>query len=668
MLGKWRKTKRNFQSHGPCSYGLPTENSAKPNSCIVLSANSEIFWNIIGRKMGAVCSGGMMKRNSGKNLGFSGKLKKVKSLRKQKEDSYSYSNPNVDGFERTPQMYDPGELSFSISRELKPSTPARTGASKVPQKTSFLGRAGVVGLEKAVEVLDTLGSSMSSLNPHSGFVSGIASRGNKISILAFEVANTIAKGANLQQSLSEENIQFLKKEILHSEGVQQLVSTDMTELLSIAAADKREEFDVFSREVIRFGDLCKDPQWHNLDRYFSKLDTDDPSHKQLREEIEVTVQELTTLAQHTSELYHELNAVDRFEQDYRRKLEEVESLHLPRRGESLTMLHSELKHQRKLVRSLKKKSLWSRNLEEIVEKLVDVATFIHEEILEAFRSNGLTLTIKEPSNCPQRLGAAGLSLHYANIINQMDNIASRPTSLPPNMRDTLYHGLPASVKTALRSQLQAVDAKEELTIPQIKAEMEKTLQWLVPVVTNTTKAHQGFGWVGEWANTGNEFGKKTTTQNNLIRLQTLYHADKQKIDQYILELVIWLHRLINLVRHRDHGFKPLSTRSPPTHNGLVFHSKMERLPSLDYVTKVHGVQLSQEDRNLLGEVCWRRLVPGKSKSQEFAMTKKRPEVLVMTRSAGSSPNRELNITQDLECLNTNVLDEMDGLDTTLSGP
>lgn len=32
------------------------------------------------------------------------------------------------------------------------------------------------------------------------------------------------------------------------------------------------------------------------------------------------------------ELYHELHALDRFEQDYRRKLEEVESLHLPRKG------------------------------------------------------------------------------------------------------------------------------------------------------------------------------------------------------------------------------------------------------------------------------------------------------------------------------------------------
>ena len=105
--------------------------------------------------------------------------------------------------------------------------------------SSFLGKAGIVGLERAVDVLDTLGSSMTNLNAGSGFVSNMASRGNKINILAFEVANTIAKGSNLLQSISGENVQFLKKEILHSEGVQLLVSTDMTELLRIAAGDKR---------------------------------------------------------------------------------------------------------------------------------------------------------------------------------------------------------------------------------------------------------------------------------------------------------------------------------------------------------------------------------------------------------------------------------------------
>lgn len=96
-----------------------------------------------------------------------------------------------------------------------------------------------MSFDKAVDVLDTLGSSVSNLNANSGFVSGITSRGSKISILAFEVANTIVKGANLLQSLSEENVQFLKKEILQTEGVQLLVSSDTKELLTIAASDKR---------------------------------------------------------------------------------------------------------------------------------------------------------------------------------------------------------------------------------------------------------------------------------------------------------------------------------------------------------------------------------------------------------------------------------------------
>jgi len=32
----------------------------------------------------------------------------------------------------------------------------------------------------------------------------------------------------------------------------------------------RQELNVFSDEVIRFGNRSKNPQWHNLDRYFEK--------------------------------------------------------------------------------------------------------------------------------------------------------------------------------------------------------------------------------------------------------------------------------------------------------------------------------------------------------------------------------------------------------------
>lgn len=72
-------------------------------------------------------------------------------------------------------------------------------------------------------------------------VYGWGPRGNRISILAFEAANTVVKGENLLNSLSESSILSLE-ETLRSEGVQLLVSTDMEELLRIAASDKRFDF------------------------------------------------------------------------------------------------------------------------------------------------------------------------------------------------------------------------------------------------------------------------------------------------------------------------------------------------------------------------------------------------------------------------------------------
>ncbi|PPD68781.1 hypothetical protein GOBAR_DD34340 [Gossypium barbadense] len=171
---------------------------------------------------------------------------------------------------------------------------------KVSEVGSLLGRAGTAGLGKAVEVLDTLGSSMTNLNLSSGFTSGVTTKGNKIAILAFEVANTIVKGANLMQSLSNENIRHLKEVVLPSEGVQNLISRDMDELLRIAAADKREELKVFSGEVVRFGNRCKDPQWHNLDRYFEKLGSELTPEKQLKDEAEAIMQQLMSYVQYTA--------------------------------------------------------------------------------------------------------------------------------------------------------------------------------------------------------------------------------------------------------------------------------------------------------------------------------------------------------------------------------
>ncbi|XP_021748702.1 uncharacterized protein LOC110714487 isoform X3 [Chenopodium quinoa] len=364
----------------------------------------------------------------------------------------TYTDANDDGIPR---------FSRVLSHKSRSTKSKQVAVAKVSEVSSRLGKAGSAGFGKAVEVLDTLGSSMTSLHLSGGFVSSVTTKGNKISILSFEVANTIVKGANLMQSLSKESIKHLKEVVLRSEGVQCLISKDFDELQRIAAADKREELKVFSGEVIRFGNRCKDPQYHNLDRYFEKLASELTPQK-LKEEAETIMQTLMTLVQNTAELYHESHALDRFEQDYRRKLQEEDNPSTAQRGDSLAILRAELKSQRKHVRSLKKKSLWSRILEDVMEKLVDIVHFLHLEIHEAFGSADGDKSVRTSSNNHQKLGSAGLALHYANIITQIDTLFSRSNSVPPNTRDALYQGLPPSIKSALRSKLQAFQLKEEM--------------------------------------------------------------------------------------------------------------------------------------------------------------------------------------------------------------
>ncbi|XP_044459914.1 protein PSK SIMULATOR 1 isoform X2 [Triticum aestivum] len=89
---------------------------------------------------------------------------------------------------------------------------------------------------------------------------------------------------------------------------------------------------------------------------------------------------------------------------------------------SVMIFNSELERQRKLVKTLKKKSLWSRPLEDTVEKLVDIVFFLDIQIRDAFGEAG-TDFMEQGQN--KRLGSCGLPLHYANIINQTENIASK---------------------------------------------------------------------------------------------------------------------------------------------------------------------------------------------------------------------------------------------------
>eukprot|EP00258_Populus_trichocarpa_P030824 XP_024446843.1 uncharacterized protein LOC18107991 isoform X4 [Populus trichocarpa] len=446
------------------------------------------------------------------------KEKKELQAANLKQESFLNSKNDIgdefyDGIPRYPSS---SIKSRSIRRQ--------AAVAKVSEVSSRLSRVGSVGLGKAVEVLDTLGSSMTNLNPQT-FTSSVATKGNELGILAFEVANTVVKGSNLMQSLSVRSVRHLKEEVLPSEGVQNLISKDMDELLRIVAADKREELKIFSGEVVRFGNRCKDPQWHNLDRYFEKISRDRNPRRQLQEEAESIMELLMILVQFTAELYHELQILDRMEHECQRR----------------------------------------------------------EGSAAANQRDDSVQDEESVSNNP-RLGPAGLSLHYANVVMQIDNL---------------------------------------LTITEIKDTMEKTLQWLVPLSTNTAKVHHGFGWVGEWASSGSEANRKPAAgAADIIQIETLHHADKEKTEAYILEQLLWLHHLVSKTKSVSSG---VSIKSPAKSaigtQGQKSNQKQEQespnaadLP--DAVTS-NAPPPTTEDQKILQDASEENQIEENSKSQDI---------------------------------------------------
>lgn len=103
---------------------------------------------------------------------------------------------------------------------------------------------------------------------------------------------------------------------------------------------------------------------------------------------------------------------------------------------------------------------------------------------------------------------------------------------------------------------------------EIKDEMEKTLQWLVPMAINTAKAHHGFGWVGEWANTGSGANRKPAGPIDVIRIETFHYADKEKTEACIIEQLLWLNLLIKQIKVDANGGEQRTPIKSPAHKSL----------------------------------------------------------------------------------------------------
>lgn len=135
---------------------------------------------------------------------------------------------------------------------------------------------------------------------------------------------------------------------------------------------------------------------------------------------------------------------------------------------------------------------------------------------------------------PTTVGGSGLALHYANVIIVLEKLLRYPHLVGDEARDDLYQMLPTSLRITLKSSLKSY--VKDLAIydaPLAHAWRERLdlmLKWLTPLAHNMIR----------WQSERNFEQQQIVTRKNVLLLQTLYFADREKTEAVFCELLVGL--------------------------------------------------------------------------------------------------------------------------------
>ncbi|MBA0730619.1 hypothetical protein Golax_022659, partial [Gossypium laxum] len=135
------------------------------------------------------------------------------------------------------------------------------------------------------------------------------------------------------------------------------------------------------------------------------------------------------------------------------------------------------------------------------------------------------------------VGAAGLALHYANIIIMAESCFYSTTSISNESRENMYEMLPISLKHALRRKLKGHLSKdlEESDEGQGLAQgwkeaLGEIIGWLAPVAHDTLR----------WQQESDSQQQKLDSEPTALLMQTLHFSDLEKTEAAIVEVLVGL--------------------------------------------------------------------------------------------------------------------------------
>ena len=273
----------------------------------------------------------------------------------------------------------------------------------------------------------------------------------------------------------------------------------------------------------------------------------------------------------TATLHREMDEVSVMEAGLRKAVANLQSCQQENSSpleQKIIDLQQRIVWQRQEVKYLKEKSLWNRTFDTVMSILarsvfttlarikfvfglgqfpsslprsLSASAAVHP--LKNLNDNGKEFPVSknaffEPNSKLLKppmstLGATGLALHYANLIIVMDKMIKSPQLVGVDARDDLYSLLPNSVRSALRARLRGVGftASDPSLAGEWREAMGRILEWLSPMAQNMIK------WQSERSfEQQNYMAPKT----NVMLLQTLYFANKDKTEAAITELLVGL--------------------------------------------------------------------------------------------------------------------------------
>ncbi|CAL5395283.1 unnamed protein product [Camellia sinensis] len=146
---------------------------------------------------------------------------------------------------------------------------------------------------------------------------------------------------------------------------------------------------------------------------------------------------------------------------------------------------------------------------------------------------------------PSTVGGSALALHYANVIIVIEKLLEYPHLVGEEARDNLYQMLPTSLRMSLKSSLKS--CVKELAIYDAplaldwKEKLDEMLRSLAPLAHNMIR----------WQSERNFEQQQVVSRTNVLLLQTIYFADREKTEAAICELLVGLNYVCRYERQQN---------------------------------------------------------------------------------------------------------------------